>query len=150
VAQGHFTFLGYREGLVRTRVFGRPYVVLVDPFLDEVELYSTYLSEAGFLVKTFDRSGAALRSIRRHPPDAVITRIRQATGELDGLALTARLREQAELAPIPVLILTTSIDPRDHALAADLRCEAVMVLPTTPDELVARLDAELRRRRTDT
>lgn len=88
--------------LARHRVFGRPYVVLVSPILDETELYSTYLNAAGFLVKAFDRSAVALRSIRRHPPDAVITRIRQATGEPDGLALTARLREQPELARTPV------------------------------------------------
>jgi len=131
---------------VRHRVFGRPYIVLVSPFADEVELYSTYLRAAGFLVKAFGRTTPALRSIRRHPPDAVITRIRQATGEPDGLTLAARLREHSELALIPVLVLTTSIDPRDHASAATLECEAVMMLPTTPDELVERLTAALRAR----
>jgi DNA-binding response OmpR family regulator len=118
--------------------------VLVTPFVDETELYSTCLSAAGFAVNAFARSTTALRSIRRDPPDAIIVRIRQAHGELDGLALTARIRGQAELAQIPVLILTTSIDPRDHALAGALDCQAVMMLPATPDEVVQQVNEALR------
>jgi DNA-binding response OmpR family regulator len=130
-------------GVVRHRVFGRPYVVLVSPYVDEIELYATYLNAAGFFAKPFGRSTAALRSIRCHPPDAVITRIRQAPGEPDGLTLATHMRAQAELVDIPVLILTTSVDPRDHSVAAELDCRAVMMLPTTPDELVQRLNAAL-------
>jgi CheY-like chemotaxis protein len=123
--------------------FRRPYVVLVTPVGDELEMYSTYLEASGYVVQAFRQSNAALHSVRRHAPDALVTRIRQQQGNVDGLELVAQLRASRDTKDVPALIISTSIDPRDRVAATEVGCSAFMTLPITPDQLVRQLDANL-------
>ena len=64
-------------------------VYLVDAYADECEMYREYLSLRGFDVRAFDHPEDAVEAVRVAPPSAVITRIRQTKGSMDGIALTA-------------------------------------------------------------
>lgn len=123
-----------------------PTVYLVDAFADECEMYEEYLSLKGFDVRVFDHPDHAVEAVRAAPPSAVITRIRQKKGSMDGIALTAMLRADLAARDAAIIVITSSSVPSDHRAAMRAGCDACVVLPATPDELVNTLHTALRSR----
>ena len=64
----------------------------------------------------------------------------------DGLAICAALRQRAETANLPVIMLTAQGDPHSRVLGLELGADDYVAKPFEPRELVARIKAVLRRR----
>ena len=121
-----------------------PTVYLVDAFPDEREMYGDYLSLRGFEVRTFEYPEAAIAAVNAAPPSAVITRIRQERGSMDGIALTAVLRANSATRDAAIIVITSSSLASDHRAAMRAGCDACLLLPATPDDLVKTLKTALR------
>jgi two-component system KDP operon response regulator KdpE len=98
------------------------------------------LRDAGFEAVPAETAEEALDVVAVRPPDAAI--IDLVLPDLDGVELCARLREWSEM-PIIVLSAVGDEDAKVRALAAG--ADDYITKPFGPRELVARLDANLRR-----
>jgi two-component system, OmpR family, response regulator ResD len=74
------------------------------------------------------------------PPDLVVLDINMP--RMDGLEVCRRLRARSEL---PILFLSSRDDEIDRVLGIELGADDYVVKPFSPRELVARVDAVMRR-----
>jgi CheY-like chemotaxis protein len=118
-------------------------VLLVDAFADEREMYAEFLEREGFRVARCATASAAVESVRSSRICAVVTRVRQ-PGDLDGIALTRLLKADAASSWIPVVVITSHIEPRVRLAATDAGCDAFLLIPCTPDQLVRELRRVLK------
>lgn len=124
-----------------------PKVFLVDGFSDEREMYMEYLTLNGFDVQAFDNPEAAIEKLRGAPPAAVVTRIRQTRSTMDGIALTEMIRADTSTRHAAIIVITTSILHRDHDAALRAGCDACLILPASPGDLLNAVRSALRARK---
>src|ERR1700754_5032011 len=103
------------------------------------------LRDAGFEAVTASTGEEALDLAAVRPPQAAIVDLM--LPDLDGIEVTRRLREWSEM-PIVVLSAVGEEDRKVEALAAG--ADDYVTKPFGPRELVARLEAALRRARPET
>ncbi len=101
------------------------------------------LAAEGYSVEAVGDGGAALASIERSQPDALVLDV--AMPGLDGLAVSRRLRGKG--LAVPVLLLTARDAVADRVRGLDAGADDYLVKPFATEELLARLRALLRRGR---
>lgn len=119
-------------------------IVVVDDDPELRSLLTRFLAEHGFETRAVDGGAALDRCLARNPPDAIVLDL-MLPGE-DGLAICRRLRAQGN--PIPIIMLTARGDPVDRVVGLETGVDDYLGKPFLPRELVARLNAILRRART--
>jgi CheY-like chemotaxis protein len=82
----------------------KPCVLVVEDSPDLLELYALSLALVGLEVRQAANGLKALASINERKPDVVITDLMMP--EMDGLTLIERVREDAALADLPILVLS--------------------------------------------
>jgi DNA-binding response OmpR family regulator len=107
-----------------------------------VEVVGLYLKREGFQVTVARDGRAALDAVRRERPDLVVLDLM--LPKLDGLEITRRLRSYGEV-PIPIIMLTAKREETDRILGLELGADDYVVKPFSPQELVSRVKAVLRR-----
>ena len=115
-------------------------VVDDDPKLRE--LVRRYLSENGFEVSVAHDASSMNRLSQREPFDLIILDIMM-PGE-DGLSIVRRLRGSNDLTP--VIMLTAKGDDVDRIVGLEMGADDYQAKPFNPRELLARVNAVLRRR----
>jgi DNA-binding response OmpR family regulator len=118
-----------------------PTVLIVDDEATIREVVRRYLEHDGFRVEEAANGEAALASIERHPPDLVLLDLM--LPGIDGISLTRRLRRE-ELR-VPIIMLTARGQTSDRILGLDLGADDYIVKPFSPQEVVSRVRAVLRR-----
>jgi CheY-like chemotaxis protein len=121
-------------------------VFLVDAFRDEAEMYVEYLATCGFNVRLFDDPTAAVETAINTVPDVVVTRIRHPNDAMDGITFIRRLREHGATRDIAAIVITTSIWEHDREEAMQAGCDAYVLLPHLPEDLVRDVRRVLRTR----
>jgi two-component system KDP operon response regulator KdpE len=119
---------------------GKPRVLVCDDEPQILRALRVILRDAGFEAVPTETAEEALDAVAVRPPDAAI--IDLVLPDLDGVELCARLREWSEM-PIIVLSAVGEEDAKVRALAAG--ADDYVTKPFGPRELVARLEANLRR-----
>lgn len=119
-----------------------PQVLVVDddPHIRQLLVFA--LEKAGLGAREAEDGEAALASVEQHRPDLVVLDINMP--KLDGLEVCRRLRAQGEL---PILFLSSRDDEIDRILGIELGADDYVVKPFSPREVVARVQAILRRAR---
>ena len=110
---------------------------------DEPQILRTLrviLGEAGFEVVTAASAEEALDAASEGPPDAAILDLLLPDG--DGVAVTRSIREWSEM---PILVLSAVGEEAEKIRALDAGADDYVTKPFGPGELVARLNAVLRR-----
>ena len=102
----------------------------------------TYLENENFRVICVDNGLEALTAARKHQPDLVIMDLM--LPGMDGMEVTARLRQESD---VYVLILTARSDESDRVAGLRIGADDYLTKPFSPRELVARVQAILRRQR---
>jgi DNA-binding response OmpR family regulator len=120
------------------RTMSRLLVVEDDP--DVAELVRHLFSRAGHEVTHASTGSAALREAYRRRPDLVVLDV--GLPQLDGWEVLERLRD---LTDVPVLMLTGQRQDRDKVRALRGGADDYLTKPFSNAELVARVDALLRR-----
>jgi diguanylate cyclase (GGDEF)-like protein len=120
----------------------RDLLLVVDDADTMRDLLERRLTERGYDVVTAADGRAALEVVARTRPDAIL--LDHELPGMSGLEVLGRLREDDELAAVPVIMLTTDDEP--SLLLTSLRAGAHDHLrkPFDPAELEARVAAALR------
>ncbi len=117
-------------------------VLVVDDEPTIVEVVARYLARAGYdTAQAFDGPGA-LELARARRPDLVVLDVM--LPGFDGIEVMRRLHEQPG-DPVPVILLTARAEESDRLIGLRRGADDYVVKPFSPAELVARVDAVLRR-----
>ncbi len=117
-------------------------VLVVDDEPTIAEVVSRYLERAGYRTRTAGDGARALAMIGSQRPDLVVLDLM--LPGIDGLEVMRRLRH-SEHDPIGVILLTAKGEEADRVIGLRLGADDYVVKPFSPLELVARVDAVLRR-----
>jgi two-component system, OmpR family, response regulator len=123
-----------------------PRTVLVvddDPHIRQLLAFA--LGKAGLDVAEAEDGEACLRAAERDPPDLVVLDINMP--RMDGLEVCRRLRAPSgpHGGDVPILFLSSRDDEIDRVLGIELGADDYVVKPFSPREVVARVQAILRR-----
>ncbi|UPG94618.1 two-component system response regulator OmpR [Luteibacter aegosomatissinici] len=118
-------------------------ILIVDDDVRLRDLLSRYLETQGFSTATAEDGRAMDRELKRGHVDLIVLDIMM-PGE-DGLAICRRLRGQG--VQTPVIMLTARGDDIDRIVGLELGADDYLAKPGNPRELVARINAVLRRGR---
>jgi two-component system response regulator ResD len=117
-------------------------VLVVDDEPTIAEVVSRYLERAGYRTRVAATGPQALELAAHQRPDLVVLDLM--LPGIDGLEVMRRLR-QPEGRPIATILLTAKGDESDRVIGLRLGADDYVVKPFSPAELVARVDAVLRR-----
>ena len=115
----------------------KPLVLVVDDFADNREMYSEYLTFAGYEVIEARNGKEAIDAAMERLPDIIIMDL--SLPVMDGWEATRRLKADDRTRAIPVVALT------GHALAGHSKgakeagCDSFLAKPCLPDQLVAEI-----------
>ncbi|OGO33931.1 MAG: DNA-binding response regulator [Chloroflexi bacterium RBG_16_54_18] len=117
-------------------------ILIVEDEPNIAEVVSLYLRRAGFQVKLADDGLSAMASLEEELPDLVILDLM--LPGVDGLALARWLRGRSD---VPIIMLTARRHEADRIAGFELGADDYVVKPFSPQELVSRVKAVLRRSR---
>lgn len=117
-------------------------ILIVDDEPTVTEIVSRYLQRAGYATHVAADSAQALAVAAEFRPDLVVLDVM--LPGVDGLRLMSRLRD-LDRSPLGVILLTARGEESDRVVGLRLGADDYVVKPFSPVELVARVDAVLRR-----
>jgi two-component system, OmpR family, response regulator ResD len=117
-------------------------VLVVDDEPTIAEVVSRYLERAGYRTRIASDGAQALAAVGNQRPDLVVLDLM--LPGIDGLEVMRRLR-QPDRERIAVILLTAKGEESDRVIGLRLGADDYVVKPFSPAELVARVDAVLRR-----
>ena len=104
------------------------------------DLIRMYLEKEGFEVITAFDGGSAVEKFRENQPDIVLLDIMLPV--MDGWAVCAKIRESAKT---PIIMLTAKGEVQDRVSGLEMGADDYLVKPFEMKELIARINAVLRR-----
>ncbi|HVC49605.1 MAG TPA: response regulator [Burkholderiales bacterium] len=116
-------------------------ILIVDDDPRLTELVSRYFTEQGFIVHSVANGREMDSAITEKKPDCIILDL-MLPGE-DGLAIVRRLRSGENR--LPIIMLTARGDDNDRVLGLDNGADDYLPKPFNPRELLARVNALIRR-----
>lgn len=118
-------------------------VLLVDDEPDLVEMIEYALVSEGFQVLTASNGVDGLALAEAERPDLIVVDIMMP--RMDGVELTARLRENGQLRLTPILMLTARTGEGDEVAGLEAGADDYLPKPVSTRRLVSRIRALLRR-----
>ena len=118
-------------------------VLVVDDEPTITDVVSRYLERAGYDTRSAADGAAALELAGQARPDLVVLDLM--LPGMDGLEVMRRLRTAGNGHRVPVILLTAKGEPADRVIGLRLGADDYVAKPFSPAELVARVDAVLRR-----
>ncbi len=119
-------------------------IAIVDDDPSILELTTLLLRGDGFRVDGFMSGEDALAAIQQNPPDLVISDVEMPG--LNGLQLLQKIGQDSRLRNMPVMLLSGHrISPAERVRGLGSGGDDYLVKPFTPEELIARVRAVLRR-----
>ena len=113
---------------------------------DEAELATLIeynLTRSGFQPKIFGGEDGTIAALEKFQPDLIILDV-MLPGH-DGFELCRRIRAGGQMTRVPVVFLTDPSDEVDRVLGREIGGDDYITKPFSPRELVARVNAHLRR-----
>ena len=120
-------------------------VLVVDDEADIVALVAYHLARAGYRVSTASTGHDALDAARRERPALIVLDLM--LPGLSGYEVLEQLRADASTREIAVLMLTARREEQDRIRGLSLGADDYLTKPFSPQELVLRVGAILRRMR---
>ncbi|MGI9175729.1 MAG: response regulator transcription factor [Rhodothermales bacterium] len=119
-----------------------PKILIVDDEEDILDLLQYNLTREGFETITAHDGEQALALAEEERPDVIILDIMMP--KMDGLEACRRLRQNAELRTIPILILTARAEEGDHVHGLDVGADIYLAKPVSIPVLLSQTKALLR------
>ena len=104
------------------------------------EVVALYLQRAGYQVNCVADGAAALEALAKDTPDLVVLDLM--LPEVDGFVITRFLRQRGDT---PIIMLTARRAETDRIAGLEMGADDYVVKPFSPQELVSRVRAVLRR-----
>ncbi|WP_408858581.1 phosphate regulon transcriptional regulator PhoB [Acidiphilium sp. PA] len=121
----------------------RPLVLVVEDEAPLVTLLRYNLEKSGFRVDEAGDGNEALTKITETPPDLVLLDWMLPT--LSGIELCRQLRRRPATRSLPVIMLTARAEDQDAVRGLETGADDYITKPFSPEALVARIRALLRR-----
>jgi len=118
-------------------------ILIVDDEESIRNIARVYLEQEGFRVLTAENGPDALELARKHRPNLIVLDLM--LPGMDGMEVTARLRQESD---VYILMLTARTEESDRVAGLRIGADDYLTKPFSPRELVARVQAILRRART--
>src|SRR5215475_1625144 len=115
-------------------------ILIVEDENSIAEVVSLYLKRAGYNVQIASDGKQAMNSFEKRKPDLVILDLM--LPEVDGLSLTRWLRDRSN---VPIIMLTARRSEVDRITGLEMGADDYVVKPFSPQELVSRVRAVMRR-----
>jgi two-component system alkaline phosphatase synthesis response regulator PhoP len=120
-----------------TRIF------VVEDDRDIADLIAHYFDKAGWQPQVFASGADAIVAARQQPPECVVLDLM--LPGMDGLEVCRALRQAANTSAVPIIMLTARAEETDRIVGLELGADDYLAKPFSPNELVARVRALLRR-----
>jgi DNA-binding response OmpR family regulator len=120
-------------------------ILVVEDDRDIADLIVHYLANAGHEAQVLTNGAEAMGAARRTPPDVLI--LDRMLPGADGLEICRAMRGDPATAGIPIIMLTARAEESDRIVGLELGADDYVTKPFSPKELVARVNALLRRTR---
>lgn len=117
-----------------------PTILVVEDEPSIAEVVGLYLQRAGYKVQTAADGKIATTMLEKGIPDLVILDLM--LPEIDGLSLTRWLRDRSD---VPIIMLTARREEIDRIAGLEMGADDYVVKPFSPQELVSRVRAVMRR-----
>jgi DNA-binding response OmpR family regulator len=117
--------------------------LIVEDDPDIARLVAHYLEKAGFTAERVANGRDALDALATRVPDALVLDLMLPL--MDGLEVCRRVRANAKTAAIPIVMLTARGEEFERIVGLELGADDYLAKPFSPNELVARVRALLRR-----
>jgi len=117
-------------------------ILVVDDIADNVEILRMRLTSLGYEVVVAEDGEQALARVRETLPDLILLDIMMP--KIDGLEVVRRLKADARLPFIPVILVTAKASPQDVVAGLDAGGDDYLAKPIDHGALVARVRAMLR------
>src|SRR5262245_22732576 len=118
-------------------------ILVVEDDPDIAELVDRYLTKAGFATDRVSSGRDAIDAIAAKTPDLLVLDLM--LPHLDGLEICRRVRANEQTANIPIIMLTARAEESERIVGLELGADDYLAKPFSPNELVARVRALLRR-----
>ena len=115
-------------------------ILLVEDEPSISEIAELYLKRAGFNIQAVKDGHAAMQSLQQEIPDLLVLDLM--LPGVDGLSITRWLRDRSE---VPIIMLTARREESDRIAGLEMGADDYIVKPFSPQELVSRVRAVLRR-----
>ena len=123
-------------------------ILVADDDRDIAELIGRYLQKSGWTPHLAASGDAALAHVRQHPVDLAILDVM--LPGMSGLDVCRALRAHQTTADLPIIMLTARAEETDRIIGLEIGADDYIAKPFSPNELVARIRALLRRARRNT
>ena len=120
-------------------------ILIIDDEPDLLRVLVKRLKDAGYGVVAFDDALAGLAQVKIIMPFLIILDV--VMPGMDGMQLKKKLGEDDAVADIPVIFLTAKDSVSDKVAGFDLGADDFVTKPFAMDELLARIESVMRRRR---
>jgi DNA-binding response OmpR family regulator len=115
-------------------------ILIVEDEPSLAEVTGLYLKRAGFQVQIAHDGKQAMAILEKQIPDFVI--MDTMLPEVDGISLTRWLRDRSD---VPIIMVTARREEVDRIAGLEMGADDYVVKPFSPQELVSRVRAVLRR-----
>ena len=116
------------------------HILVVEDEASIAEVVSLYLKRAGYSVQIASDGKQAINLFQKQQPDFVILDLM--LPQMDGLSLTRWLRDRSN---VPIIMLTARREEIDRIAGLEMGADDYVVKPFSPQELVSRVRAVMRR-----
>ncbi len=117
-----------------------PEILIVEDEPSIAEVVELYLRRAGYQVRAVNDGNAALRMLEERLPDLVVLDVM--LPGMDGFSILRWLRDRSDT---PVIFITARREEVERIAGLELGADDYVVKPFSPQELVSRVRAVLRR-----
>ncbi len=118
-------------------------VLVVEDERDIAALVAYHLTREGYRVRTVGTGSDALEAMRNERPDLVLLDLM--LPEVSGYEILEEMRRQPTMEDVPVVVLTARREESDRVRGLELGADDYLTKPFSPQELVLRIGAVLRR-----
>src|SRR6202140_926170 len=118
-------------------------ILVVEDDRDIGELVCRYLEKASFRAELVSSGRDAVAALAAGPPDLLILDLM--LPHVDGLEICRLLRANDKTAAIPIIMLTARAEESERIVGLEIGADDYLAKPFSPNELVARVRALLRR-----
>ena len=115
-------------------------ILVVEDDSNILELICMYLEKEGFDVRTANNGGKAIEEFQKKEPDLMLLDIMLPV--MDGWGVCAKVRETSK---VPIIMLTAKSEVMDRIHGLEMGADDYLVKPFEMKELIARINAVLRR-----
>ncbi len=119
-----------------------PRILIVDDNAANVDILRARLAAHGYELVTAADGEEALAAVREHLPDLILLDVMMP--KVDGIEVCRRLRADASMPFIPIVLVTAKSDPKDVVAALEAGGDEYLTKPVDHASLVARVKSMLR------